>query len=54
MKRVALIIQYDGTNFSGWQRQKKVITVQETLENKLKELSSENIKTFAAGRTDAI
>tara|TARA_Y100001935_G_scaffold96036_1_gene79851 strand:+ start:2353 stop:3159 length:807 start_codon:yes stop_codon:yes gene_type:complete len=53
LKRVALIIQYDGTNFSGWQRQKKVITVQETLENKLKELSSENIKTFAAGRTDA-
>ncbi len=53
MKRVALIIQYDGTNFSGWQRQKKVITVQETLENSLRELSLENIKTFAAGRTDA-
>ena len=53
MKRVALRIQYDGTNFSGWQKQKQVKTVQETLENKLKELSSENIKTFAAGRTDA-
>ena len=53
MKRVALIIQYDGTNFSGWQKQKQVKTIQETLEDKLKQLSSENIKTFAAGRTDA-
>tara|TARA_Y100001970_G_scaffold287796_1_gene413336 strand:+ start:2116 stop:2922 length:807 start_codon:yes stop_codon:yes gene_type:complete len=53
LKRVALIIQYDGTNFSGWQKQKNAHTIQETLEEKLKELSSENIKTFAAGRTDA-
>ncbi len=53
MQRVALIIQYDGTNFSGWQKQKQVQTIQETLEAKLEELSSENIKTFAAGRTDA-
>ena len=48
-----MIIQYDGTDFSGWQKQKQVKTVQETLEDKLEELSSENIKTFAAGRTDA-
>ncbi len=53
MKRVALIIQYDGTNFSGWQRQKKVNTVQETLEDALKTISSQDIKTFASGRTDA-
>ena len=53
MKRVALIIQYDGSNFSGWQRQKNVKTVQEILEDTLKVLASENIKTFAAGRTDA-
>ena len=53
MKRVALIIQYDGSYYSGWQRQKKVITVQETLEYAIKELSSQNIKTYAAGRTDS-
>jgi len=53
LKRVALIIQYDGTNFSGWQKQKQSLTVQATLEDKLKQLSSEDIKTFAAGRTDA-
>ena len=53
MKRVALSIQYDGTNFSGWQRQKQVNTVQETLEEALKTLSFADIKTFASGRTDA-
>ena len=53
MKRVALSIQYDGTNFSGWQRQKHVNTVQDTLEEALENISSQNIKTFASGRTDA-
>ncbi len=52
MKRVALSIQYDGTDFSGWQRQKHVNTVQETLEEALKTISNKNIKTFASGRTD--
>ena len=53
MKRVALIIQYDGSNFSGWQRQKNAISVQETLENALYQVSNQIIKTYAAGRTDA-
>ena len=53
MKRVALSIQYDGTNFSGWQRQKQANTVQGTLEEALKTLSFKDIKTFASGRTDA-
>ena len=53
MKRVALSIQYDGTNFSGWQRQKQANTVQETLEEALKNLSFQDIKTFASGRTNA-
>ena len=53
MRRIALIIQYDGTNFSGWQRQKQAISVQEILEDSLYQLSSQKLKTFAAGRTDA-
>ena len=53
MKRVALIIQYDGSYFSGWQRQKNAISVQETIENALFKVSNKIIKTFAAGRTDA-
>ena len=53
MKRVALIIQYDGSSFSGWQRQKNSISVQEMIENALLKVSNQKIKTFAAGRTDA-
>ncbi len=53
MKRVALIIQYDGSCFSGWQRQKNAITVQETLEDALLLISKQIVRTYAAGRTDA-
>ena len=53
MKRVALLIQYDGSFFSGWQKQKNVITVQETVEDALSKISNQIITTFAAGRTDA-
>ena len=53
MKRVALLVQYDGSNYSGWQRQKNAIAVQEILELALFKISDHNVKTFAAGRTDA-
>ena len=53
MKRVALLVQYDGSNFSGWQRQKNANTVQETLERALFKVSHKVVRTFAAGRTDA-
>ena len=53
MKRVALIIQYDGSYYSGWQRQENAITVQEILEKALAKISDNAVTTFAAGRTDA-
>ncbi len=53
MKRVALLVQYDGSNYSGWQRQKNAISVQEILEKALFKISDHAVKTFAAGRTDA-
>jgi len=53
LKRVALLVQYDGSQYSGWQKQKNAITVQEILELALFKISDHNIKTFAAGRTDA-
>ena len=53
MKRVALLVQYDGSNYSGWQRQKNSTTVQEILERALFKISHHTVKTFAAGRTDA-
>ena len=53
MKRVALLVQYDGTNYSGWQRQRNATTVQEILEKALLKITQRVVKTFAAGRTDA-
>ena len=53
MKRVALLVQYDGSNYSGWQRQNNANTVQEILEKALFKITNHVIKTFAAGRTDA-
>ena len=53
-KRIALVIQYDGLNFCGWQKQKDLITVQSILEEKISELDSiKPVKAIAAGRTDA-
>ncbi len=53
MKRVALLIQYDGSHYSGWQKQKNANTVQEILEKALQKITYHFVKTFAAGRTDA-
>jgi len=53
LKRVALLVQYDGSHYSGWQRQKNAITVQEILERALLKITNHVVKTFAAGRTDA-
>ena len=53
MKRVALLVQYDGSHYSGWQKQQNATTVQEILDRALLKITNHTVKTFAAGRTDA-
>jgi len=53
LKRVALLVQYDGSHYSGWQKQKNATTVQDILERALFKITNHVVKTFAAGRTDA-
>ncbi|MBB4053889.1 tRNA pseudouridine38-40 synthase [Devosia subaequoris] len=53
MPRYKLTIEYDGTPFSGWQRQKDRMSVQQSLEEAIAGFSGETITTQAAGRTDA-
>ncbi len=54
INRIALVIQYDGTGYSGWQNQKNFITIQGTIEEKIAELDPiRPVKVIAAGRTDA-
>lgn len=51
--RIALGIEYDGTAYYGWQRQKEVISVQEALEKALSVVANHPISVNCAGRTDA-
>ncbi len=53
MRRIKLTIEYMGTNFCGYQIQPEKRSVQGELERILKNVLSEDIKTFASGRTDA-
>ena len=53
MKRVKLVVAYDGTNYCGWQVQINGITVEEVLNKTLSELCHENIKVIGASRTDS-
>jgi len=53
MPRVRLTLEYDGTEFVGWQRQPNGRSVQEVLEKALAELLGTAVPTAAAGRTDA-
>ena len=51
-RRIALIIQYDGTGFNGWQVQNSGRTVQGEIERAIGVLTGENIRVVASGRTD--
>ncbi len=51
--RVKLTIEYDGTNYCGWQRQPNGVTIQEALEKELFKLTGEAITLHGAGRTDS-
>ena len=53
MKRVKLIIAYDGTNYCGWQVQINGITVEEVINKHLSELLGEEIAVIGASRTDS-
>ncbi len=53
MFRYKILIEYDGTNFIGWQSQPKGRSVQKNLEKFISKILKENIKCVAAGRTDS-
>ncbi len=53
MKRVKMIVAYDGTNYCGWQIQKNGITIEEVLNKALTNLLKEPVTVIGASRTDS-
>ena len=54
MKNYKFIIEYDGTKYSGWQKQGNTDkTLQGKLENILKKMTGKNVEIHGSGRTDA-
>ena len=51
--RLALVVEYEGTNYSGFQYQSNAPSIQEELEKAIASLTNENIRVKGAGRTDA-
>jgi tRNA pseudouridine38-40 synthase len=53
VRRLALIVEYDGTAYAGWQRQPGAPTVQAAIEQALASLTQTPHRIVGAGRTDA-
>ena len=53
MPRYAILIEYDGTDFMGWQRQENVPSIQATLEGAIRMVSEQTVTLFGCGRTDS-
>ena len=53
MKNIALRLRYDGTAYHGWQRQKDLPTVQQTLEEAVEKVCGSAVHVTGCGRTDA-
>lgn len=53
MRNIKLVIEYDGKNFNGWQKQPNKLNIQGEIEKAIGEITGEEIELIASGRTDA-
>ncbi|MGI8891707.1 MAG: tRNA pseudouridine(38-40) synthase TruA [Chthoniobacterales bacterium] len=53
LRRLKVLVSYDGSNFSGWQSQARGDTIQDRLEAALVKVIGKSIRVHGAGRTDA-
>ena len=53
MPNIKLTLEYDGTNYHGWQIQPNVVTVQETIQDALTKITKTSVQIVGAGRTDS-
>ena len=53
MRNIKLVIEFDGTNYAGWQKQKTERTIQGSIEDAINKLTKEQVKLIGSSRTDA-
>ena len=53
MRNIRLIIEYDGKDFNGWQKQPNKLNIQGEIERAIKDITGEEVELIASGRTDA-
>ena len=53
MRNIKLIIEYDGKDFNGWQKQPTKLNIQGTIEEAIKQITGEEVELLASGRTDS-
>lgn len=53
MKTIRLTLEYDGTDYSGWQIQKNAVTIQGVVQKALTKITNEPVTLLGASRTDA-
>lgn len=53
MRNIKLIIEYDGKEFNGWQKQRDKLNIQGTIEEAINKITGEQVDLTASGRTDA-
>ncbi len=53
LRNIKLVLEYDGTDYFGFQRQKNKPTIQEKLEKSIKAVLNSDVKLYSCGRTDS-
>ena len=52
MKNIKLVIEYDGKEFNGWQKQPNKLNIQGEIEKSIENITGEQVDLMASGRTD--
>lgn len=53
MRNIKLVIEYDGKEFQGWQKQPNRLNIQGTIEKAIEQITGEEVELMASGRTDS-
>ena len=53
MRNIKLVIEYDGKDFNGWQKQPTKLNIQGEIEKAIERITGEQVDLMASGRTDA-